>query len=230
MGYKKIIAYMVILAGMVTFLIPLYEQGYSWYWQKKLVKQWEDEAQVDASHQEVEAARSYLGLSEVFPARVELTNDEPFVDVEASDHSAVADKNMPEKMEQGQVLGMIEIDKIDLQLPVAYGSDLETLKKTAGLLEGTAMLGETGNSAIAAHRSYTYGKFFNRLNEIEEGDTITIETNSGIYEYEVYKILVVEPTDLSVLEQTDEKKIITLITCDPIDEATHRLIVHAEEV
>ncbi|MNJ78497.1 Sortase family protein [compost metagenome] len=48
------------------------------------------------------------------------------------------------------------------------------------------------------------------------------------YKYKVYNIIIVEPTDLSVLDKNDEDAIITLITCDPMINPTHRLIVQAK--
>jgi hypothetical protein len=42
------------------------------------------------------------------------------------------------------------------------------------------------------------------------------------------KTLVVKPEDVSVLASSKNEKTLTLITCTPIDTATHRLIVKAK--
>lgn len=126
-----------------------------------------------------------------------------------------------------EVLGIIEIAKIKAKMPVIKGTSEKVLDMGAGYLEGTAYPGQVGNSAIAAHRSRTYGRMFNRLGEVEEGDKITIKTDKGTYQYEVFDTFLVKPNDLSVLQKQGENKILTLITCHPIDNPTHRLIVQA---
>jgi sortase A len=126
------------------------------------------------------------------------------------------------------VIGVIEINKINVRLPILMGADDKALDKGAGFLEGTAYPGEIGNSAIAAHRSKTYGRMFNRLGEVKVGDEITIQTIEGTYHYVAFKKVIVQPNDLSVLKKNGDNKILTLITCEPIETATHRLIIQAK--
>lgn len=121
-------------------------------------------------------------------------------------------------------IGIMEIPKIDLKVAIGDGVDTKTLKYAVGHFTGTAMPGEKGNFAVAGHRSYTYNKFFNRLDELEEGDEIIVKSKKGEYTYKVYEKKVVEPTEVSVLNKTEDATI-TLVTCTPIRIATHRLIV-----
>jgi sortase A len=92
----------------------------------------------------------------------------------------------------------------------------------------TAALGQVGNAAIAAHRARTPGRLFNRLNEIKLGDEIVVNVQGEQYVYRVYNIKVVDPTDVSVLKSNNQQKLLTLITCDPLVNPTHRLIVQAK--
>lgn len=124
--------------------------------------------------------------------------------------------------------GIITIDKIDLKLPILEGATKANMKHAAAHMKETAPIGEIGNAAIAAHRSRTAGRLFNRLNEVKVGDTISVKTSDQEYEYEVYDISIVEPTDVSVLNGNKQDKILTLITCDPLVNPTHRLIIHAK--
>ncbi|HEY5563791.1 MAG TPA: class D sortase [Clostridiaceae bacterium] len=125
---------------------------------------------------------------------------------------------------KGGTIGIMTIPKIDLKVAISEGSDLATLKYAVGHFEGTAMPGETGNSSFAGHRSYTYSEYFNRLDELTNGDSIIVQTKKGIFTYIVYKKLVVEPSEVSVLDATADAEI-TLVTCTPIRVATHRLII-----
>lgn len=126
------------------------------------------------------------------------------------------------------LLGMIEIDSIDVKLPILEGATKENMRSSAVHMSETASIGTPGNAAIAAHRARTTGRLFNRLDEVELGDTIAIHTRDGLYQYEVYEILVVEPTDLSVLDHDGSESLLTLITCTPLNVSSHRLIVHAK--
>ena len=90
------------------------------------------------------------------------------------------------------------------------------------------MFGEIGNAAIAAHRSRTFGRFFNRLDEVKIGDEIVIKDKNTTYTYTVFDKKIVRRCYVSVLDGNGKDKILTLITCDPVDVATHRLIIHAK--
>lgn len=162
---------------------------------------------------EDETVEEYQGLQDLFTSYEE--EEQGFVE---PDEIEIRD--------DGELLGRLEIPKIDARMPVVQGASDENLKSAAALLDGTSPIGSIGNAAIAAHRSYTYGRFFNRLNEVEIGDHIVITTPDSVFTYRVYEIKVVEPTDLSVLNRNSRDKVVTLITCDPIYVATHRLIVH----
>nr|WP_250886722.1 class D sortase [Bacillus sp. SM2101] len=141
-------------------------------------------------------------------------------------------KSQPDKVLESEnldVIGTLSINKIELILPIVEGSSDKDLKYAAGHLIETAPIGKKGNAAIAAHRSYTYGKFFNRLDELESGDEIVIQTLTDNHVYSVFNKIVVLPTDMSVLSNLGDDSYITLITCDPIKNPTHRLIVQAQK-
>lgn len=124
-----------------------------------------------------------------------------------------------------EVIGILSIPKIDVEILLVEGVSTSDLKYAAGHMPGTAMPGEIGNCSIAGHRSYTFGKYFNRLDELEEGDKVEIMYQGEQYTYEVYEAFLVEPTDVEVIEPQGDQGVITLITCHPVINATHRLIV-----
>jgi len=138
------------------------------------------------------------------------------------------EKAEPEIEVGGKVIALIEIDKINLKLPVLEGATKANMKHAAAHMKETTDLGDIGNAAIAAHRARTKGRLFNRLNEVAIGDVISVKTSDQVYDYEVYDISIVDPTDVSVLNGNNKDRILTLITCDPLVDPTHRLIVHAK--
>lgn len=130
---------------------------------------------------------------------------------------------------EGDVLYNLRIPVIDSENPVREGVSKGVLADSLGHEPETAYIGEQGNCVIAGHRNYTFGKFFNRLDEVAVGDYIYVDTRSGSYTYVVSEIKVVEPTDASVLEDTKEEQL-TLYTCTPIYIASHRLVIIAKPI
>ena len=152
----------------------------------------------------------------------ETNKDEANEDVKTD---AAADVSVKEN----DILYILRIPIIESESPVREGVSDGVLADSLGHEPGTAYIGEIGNCVIAGHRNYSFGKFFNRLNEVAIGDNIYVDTKDATYKYEVYDIIVVEPDDLSVLDETDEE-IITLYTCTPVVIGTHRLVVKAKRV
>ncbi|TDG00567.1 class D sortase [Paenibacillus piri] len=140
--------------------------------------------------------------------------------------AARTEKPKPASTAGTGALGTIKIDIIKLKLPFVEGVSVDNLKDAPGHIPGTSLPGEIGNAVIAGHRSYSYGRMFNRLEELEPGDDITVESGGKTYDYVIYEKKLVEPTDLSVLNRNDTDRILTLITCD--EEGVQRLILHAQ--
>jgi sortase A len=123
------------------------------------------------------------------------------------------------------VLGRIEIPRLGVSATVREGDDASTLRRAVGHIPGTALPGDLGNAAFAAHRD----TFFSRLKDIRRQDAITFTAPDGVHEYLVQDTRVVAPTDVSVLEPTTSATL-TLVTCYPfnyIGSAPQRFIVRA---
>lgn len=205
----------LILVGFLIFLYPILRDWNADRQQKDLLKEAariEAEAQQSAMQDNV--AAHYKELSRI---------------LDEGEAPASAQKE-PVNYEEGSPIGIITISKLKLELPILEGATQANMKNAAAHVTGTATLGEAGNAAIAAHRAHKTGRLFNRLNELTYGDEVIINTDGRELIYRVDQISVVEPTDVSVLEGSMDEQRITLITCDPLYEATHRLIVQAELV
>lgn len=136
--------------------------------------------------------------------------------------------------ETGEVagIGILSIPCIDAKLPVTAGVTVEQLKVSEGWVTQTAPIGNEGNAVIAGHRSYTYGRHFNRLGELETGDEIRYATaDNEEMTFLVSEILTIEPGDPATFAAPPAGVAqLTLYTCTPIREATHRLLVRALRV
>lgn len=125
-----------------------------------------------------------------------------------------------------QAIGRIKIPKIDVDLPIAEGATVYNLRYAIGHYIHSVQPGQPGWSIYLGHRSYNYGRMFNRMGEVETGDKIIIETKKYRYTYEVDRIDVVDPDTLfyEFSVPTDEARIM-LVTCTPIRIASHRMLV-----
>ena len=125
----------------------------------------------------------------------------------------------------GETLAVLRIPASNIVVPVFDSTSGLALNRGAGHVSGSALPGEPGNVAIAAHRD----GFFRRLKDIQIGDEIELTTLEGQQVYRVAELDIVDPLDVSVLEPTNAS-IITLITCYPfyyVGAAPDRFIVRA---
>jgi len=140
----------------------------------------------------------------------------------------------------GSVIGRVSIGRLNLSAVVLQGVNEGILKEAVGHVPSTALPGQTGNFAIAAHRD----TLFRALKDIKLGDYITFQSQNNQFQYQVVATKIVKPTDVSVLRpdggglipQSDvsaKPKLLTMITCYPfyyVGAAPERFIVEAKLV
>ncbi len=132
----------------------------------------------------------------------------------------------PKPLQEGELLGRIEIPRLDVSAVILEGVGKQTLRRAAGHVPDTALPSEpSGNVGLAAHRD----SFFRGLRDVREGDTIELTMLDGTYNYKVEWTKIVDPSEVSVLAPTDEPAL-TLVTCYPfhyVGSAPQRFIVRA---
>jgi sortase A len=127
----------------------------------------------------------------------------------------------------GASLGEIQISRLGLRAIVVQGESAPVLRHGVGHLSDTALPGEVGNVVLAGHRD----TFFRSLSGVRAGDSITLKTRDGEFEYLVESTSVVAPSAIQVLEPRGGRTL-TLITCYPfsyIGAAPNRFIVRARQ-
>ncbi len=235
----KKLSYVLILAGLLVMLFPFAREWYYDWRQDRLLSEMERQL-YQAEDPAAEAAReaAYRELSQLMQREAQaLPGEEPSAEAappaDAASSTASTAAEAPAATPKPTptpkpAIAILTIEKINLKLPVLEGATEENMKLAAGHMVETTPLGQTGNAAIAAHRALTKGRLFNRLDELEEGDQIVVDQKGERTVYTVFKTFLVEPTDVSVLRGNKKDKVLTLITCDPVVNATHRLIVQAK--
>ena len=127
------------------------------------------------------------------------------------------------------VIGIIEINKLDIVYPILSEINKDLLKISPCRFSGPNP-NQIGNLCIAGH-NYKNGTFFSNLSNLINGDIITIYDSSGkSIDYVVYNMYKSSANNLECTNQdTNNEKIVTLITCDFFDNH-YRTIVQAKEI
>ncbi|HET9289776.1 MAG TPA: class E sortase [Actinomycetes bacterium] len=125
----------------------------------------------------------------------------------------------------GEALARLQIPAIGVDKIVVEGVQVADLKKGPGHYPGSPRPGQPGNAAIAGHRT-TYGAPFNRLDELEAGDEILVDTVQGSFRYLVREQLIVEPDQVEVLDDFGDDRL-TLTACHPKYSAQQRIVIVA---
>ena len=130
------------------------------------------------------------------------------------------------------IMGYIEIPTIDVSLPVYHGTEDNVLQVAVGHLQWSSLpIGGIGtHSVLSGHRGLPSAKLFTHLDELREGDIFLIKVLNETLTYEVDKISVVLPDEVSSLCVMEGEDLCTLVTCTPYGINTHRLLVRGHRV
>jgi sortase A len=139
------------------------------------------------------------------------------------------------RVQTGDSLTRIKIPAIGVDVVVVEGTSASALRAGAGHYPQTPLPCETGNVAIAGHRT-TFGKPFANVDQLKPGQTIELDTPIGGCVYRIAEKavtvpdagmpFVVDKADLRVIDATPGKTL-TLTSCHPKGSASHRIIIQA---
>lgn len=169
-------------------------------------------------------------------ASTEITLPEGFVSLEDAPRSSLAHR--PQRI----VIPSIDVDAPVIEVGMtAFASGGETFYQwlvppdyEAGWHNTSAPLGEPGNTVLNGHHNI-FGEVFGRLVDLEVGSEIVVYDAETPHNYTVADIEILPERDqpLSVrqenakwIQPTDDERL-TLVTCWPHTDNSHRLIVVA---
>lgn len=130
------------------------------------------------------------------------------------------------------IMGYVNIEKLNVHLPIHHTADAKVLESGVGHLEFTSLPvgGESTHSVLTAHSGMASQRLFSDLDILEKGDTFYLEVLGEKLYYEVRKISTVLPYEIDNLKIETGKDLVSLVTCTPFGVNTHRLIVTAERI
>lgn len=154
---------------------------------------------------------------------------------------AIEFEKMSAKLAQGKVFGKIYIPRFgkDYERLVGQGTFQKvTLNKVGiGHYLSSQWPGQKGNFAVAAHRT-SHGAPFNKIDTLQKGDVIFVETNDTWYKYEYRQTAIVKPTQVGVIRKVPKGmkgahkggSYMTMTSCHPKWSNKQRIIVWLELV
>src|SRR3954453_12080112 len=138
------------------------------------------------------------------------------------------------KVGQGLTRLVINNDRMKVNVVVEEGPHPAALTAGAGHYESTPFPCEQGNVGIAGHRT-TYGRPFNKIDEMHVGDTVDLITPIGRCTYQVVKEFgghsnpwVVLPNAYHVVSEEGtlgRPHGVTLTKCHPLGSDSHRIVL-----
>lgn len=100
---------------------------------------------------------------------------------------------------------------------------------------GSSLPGEFGNAVIFGHSTLpqlfnpkNYKTIFSTLHTLKVGDELVIDVDGVTYKYSIFEIKVIDPQDISVLEQKYDNSYVTVITCTPPGTYWKRLVIRGK--
>ena len=125
------------------------------------------------------------------------------------------------------IIGIVKIPKIGVKLPIYHGTKEDTLARGAGHLYGTDLPvgGKGRHTVITAHTGLPNATMFDSLTDLKKGDYFYLDVQGETLRYKVFRINVVDPHDISLLQREKGRDLATLLTCTPYGVNSHRLLV-----
>ena len=163
--------------------------------------------------------------------QIVVTNTEPVENTVINENiepkKVMSQKILPTDIDGFEVIGKLEIPKLNLSIYILSEMNDDTLSKSVTKLCGPN-INEAGNFCILGH-NYNKKTMFGNLKKIEINDKVILTNMYGQkVEYMVYDIYKVYPNEVECLNQkTYGNREVTLITCTT--GAIKRLIIKATE-
>jgi LPXTG-site transpeptidase (sortase) family protein len=241
MKLRRRLGALVIIIGLGVAILPLLQEAYGAYSQWQLEREWEKA--VRESQQSQISQTSAWGSAEVVarffsvrsaqaaPAKPKAKkakaqkNRAVHKRVSRKQSTTLTSRRLQQRRNRPMGLVRLEIPKLNMHAIVVDGTNNHQLARGPAHFRGTALPGESGNCAIAAHRN-VYGSWFRNLNRLRAGDSIILRTPKQAFTYRVTKARIVLSNDMSVLKPT-KGSTVTLVTC-MIPHAKHRLVVFGQ--
>ena len=220
----------IFLAGLSLLLYPFVANQWNNYRQKQLISNYEQVVSDKEAAEGIDYDAERKKAEEYNEALLPCVLPDSFALAESSGVDPVYMNTL--NIAGDEMMGSVEIPKINIKIPIYHTTEEEVLNKGAGHLEGSSLPvgGANTHAVISAHRGLPSASLFTDLDQMKVGDHFLLHVLDETLCYEVDKISVVKPEDTSALAVEDGQDLVTLLTCTPYGVNTERLLVRGHRV
>ena len=227
----KVIGIIILfLAGLSLLLYPFVANQWNNYRQKQLISGYEQAVSEKEAAEGIDYDAERKKAEEYNEALLPCVLPDSFALAESSGVDPVYMNTL--NIAGDEMMGSVEIPKINIKIPIYHTTEEEVLNKGAGHLEGSSLPvgGANTHAVISAHRGLPSASLFTDLDQMKVGDHFLLHVLDETLCYEVDKISVVKPEDTTALAVEDGQDLVTLLTCTPYGVNTERLLVRGHRV
>ena len=220
----------IFLAGLSLLLYPFVANQWNNYRQKQLISNYEQVVSDKEAAEGIDYGAERKKAEDYNEALLPCVLPDSFALAESSGVDPVYMNTL--NIAGDEMMGSVEIPKINIKIPIYHTTEEEVLNKGAGHLEGSSLPvgGANTHAVISAHRGLPSASLFTDLDQMKVGDHFLLHVLDETLCYEVDKISVVKPEDTSALAVEDGQDLVTLLTCTPYGVNTERLLVRGHRV
>ena len=220
----------IFLAGLSLLLYPFVANQWNNYRQKQLISGYEQVVSDKEAAEGIDYDAERKKAEDYNEALLPCVLPDSFALAESSGVDPVYMNTL--NIAGDEMMGSVEIPKINIKIPIYHTTEEEVLNKGAGHLEGSSLPvgGVNTHAVISAHRGLPSASLFTDLDQMKVGDHFLLHVLDETLCYEVDKISVVKPEDTSALAVEDGQDLVTLLTCTPYGVNTERLLVRGHRV
>ena len=220
----------IFLAGLSLLLYPFVANQWNNYRQKQLISGYEQAVSEKEAAEGIDYDAERKKAEDYNEDLLPCVLPDSFALAESSGVDPVYMNTL--NIAGDEMMGSVEIPKINIKIPIYHTTEEEVLNKGAGHLEGSSLPvgGANTHAVISAHRGLPSASLFTDLDQMKVGDHFLLHVLDETLCYEVDKISVVKPEDTTALAVEDGQDLVTLLTCTPYGVNTERLLVRGHRV
>ena len=134
---------------------------------------------------------------------------------------------------EDEIIGVLEIPAMELTMPIYLGASDSHLTAGAAVLGNTSapIGGDNTNCVIAGHRGWRGADYFQHIDRLQAGDTVTLTNLWETLIYTVTDIQIIQPHEIEKIKIQQGRDLLTLLTCHPYASGgRQRYVVYCERV
>ena len=164
-----------------------------------------------------EETRAYAELWEEMRSYNEKIHDEQQALLSSRAALQKTDFQLRDYGRNDEVFAVLNIPKINLDMPVYLGATDQNLANGAAHLSQTSLPigGENTNCVIAGHRGWNGAYYFRYVPDLRKGDVVTLQNLWETLSYQVVETKIIAPSDVDAIRIQEGRELLTLLTCHP---------------